>query len=67
MEDTDVFGLAKKMDIKDQKLVVYTCLTGNYEKPAQNHVTDDNVKYVYFSDKKTSVADGWELKIIEGL
>jgi hypothetical protein len=67
VEDTDVFGLAKKMDIKDQKLVVYTCLTGNYEKPAQNHVTDDNVKYVYFSDKKTSVADGWELKIIEGL
>ena len=55
------------MDIEGQKLVVYTCLTGNYEKPVQNHVIDDNVKYVYFSDKKTSVAEGCELKVIKGL
>ena len=67
MEDINVSGLAEEMGIEDQKLVVYTCLTGDYEKPVRSHVIEDGVKYVCFSDNKVSVADGWEFRKIEGL
>ncbi len=55
------------MGIKDQKLVVYTCLTGDYEQPVKMHELEENINYICFSDKESSAAEGWEYRKIEGL
>ena len=35
------------MGIKDQKLVVYTCLTGDYEQPVKMHELEENINSVH--------------------
>lgn len=48
------YDMIRKNNInyEEKKIVVYTCITGNYDKVFDNYFWSDNVDYVLFSDSK---------------
>jgi GT2 family glycosyltransferase len=46
----------------DEKVVVYTAITGSYETPVAHEIYDDNVKYVLYADRKLDDRGFWALK-----
>lgn len=67
MENIDVFRLATKMALKSKDFLVYTCITGAYEKKNYDHVLDPDIRYVCFTDDEAYVPKGWEFRPIKGL
>ena len=55
------------MDSKNKDFIVYTCITGAYEKKNYGHVLDNSIKYICFSDDESFVPKGWEFRPIKGL
>jgi len=68
MEDFNVSKLEKKLDMsQDSNIIVYTCITGNYEEPVPHSKLEDNISYLCFTDNLKSVSKGWIYKPIIGL
>ena len=34
----------------DKKIIVYSCVTGNYEKPVAHKEISDDIKYIFFTE-----------------
>ena len=51
----------------DKKIIVYSCVTGNYEKPVVHKEISDDIKYIFFTDSYENVPDGWVMQPINGL
>ena len=55
------------MDIDSNEIIVYTCLTGDYEIPIPQSNFENEVSYLFFTDNKNLVPTGWKFMPIEGL
>lgn len=53
--------------ITNKKIVVYSCVTGNYEKLINHKSLEENIKYVFFTESYSNVPDGWTMQPINGL
>lgn len=51
----------------NNKIVVYSCVTGSYEKKINHKNLEENVKYIFFTDSIEIVPDGWFMQPINGL
>ena len=51
----------------DKKIVVYSCVTGKYEKLINHKSLEDNIKYIFFTESYDVVPDGWVMQPINGL
>ena len=51
----------------DKKIVVYSCVTGSYEKLINHKSLEDNIKYIFFTESYDVVPDGWIMQPINGL
>lgn len=49
------------------KIIVYTCVTGNYEKPVFHTKLEENISYLCFTDNLKSVSKNWVYKPIINL
>jgi len=55
------------MDIDSNEIIVYTCLTGDYETPVPQLNFEKGISYLFFTDNKDLVPKGWKFMPIEGL
>lgn len=54
----------KKFDtVNDKKIVVYTCITGNYDKPIAPLYCNDNVDYILYTNSNKE-SNGWQRRNI---
>ena len=67
MENSNVSRLEEGMALEDKELVVYTCITGNYEECLTYSYLEEGVSYVCFSDNESNVPVGWTYMPIKGL
>lgn len=51
----------------DKKIIVYSCVTGNYEKPVAHKEIRNDIKYIFFTESYENVPDGWVMQPINGL
>lgn len=51
----------------NNKIVVYSCVTGNYEKLIKHKDLEKNIKYIFFTESYENVPDGWIMQPINGL
>ena len=51
----------------DKKIIVYSCVTGNYEKPVVHKEINSDIKYIFFTESYKNVPDGWVMQPINGL
>ena len=51
----------------NKKIVVFSCVTGNYEKLIRHKNLEENVKYIFFTESYENVPDGWIMQPINGL
>lgn len=71
------YGMIKKNndDISSKKIVIYTCITGNYDSIIEPYFKADNVDYILFTDKNMNNINETEwiikkidsYKILEGM
>ena len=47
------------------KITVYTCITGDYDKLLPPLFVDQNTRYVCFTNNKNLTSDFWEIELIE--
>lgn len=52
---------------RKEKIVVYSCLFGDYEELKEPDVADPNVEYIIFTDNKDLVSKKWRIVVIENL
>ena len=67
MESSYVSRLEKNMDVKKDKIIVYTCITGNYELPVDHSNMEEEIEYICFSDDISIVPSGWKYLPIQNL
>ena len=53
--------------MSNKKIVVFSCVTGNYEKLIHHKNLEENVKYIFFTDSYENVPNGWIMQPINGL
>lgn len=53
------------VDIRGEKVVVYTVLTGNYDYVHELLYKQSNVDYVLFTNNRKIVSDTWKVKYVE--
>ena len=66
-QDDEKLNNNKKYVIKqdeNKKIVVYTCITGKYDKVEEPLVTESNCDYVLFTNNKELKSDIWQIKEI---
>tara|TARA_Y100001935_G_scaffold57782_1_gene48335 strand:- start:1641 stop:2396 length:756 start_codon:yes stop_codon:yes gene_type:complete len=51
----------------NKKIVVFSCVTGNYEKLINHKNLEEDVKYIFFTESYENVPDGWIMQPINGL
>ena len=51
----------------DKKIIIYSCVTGNYEKPVVHKEISNDIKYIFFTESFENVPDGWFMQPINGL
>lgn len=49
---------------KDIKIVVYTCITGNYDNIQEPYLEDANIDYIAFCEKKENYKSTWKFESI---
>lgn len=54
------------MSCKNQK-VIYTCITGDYDKLLEVQKKDEGFDYICFTDNPSLESDTWEIRLIDGL
>ena len=42
----------------NKKIVVFSCVTGNYEKLINHKDLEKNIKYIFFTESHENVPDG---------
>lgn len=52
-----------KSGAMNTKTVIYSCITGSYDKPLKPMYSSNNIKYILFTDDYDH-ADGWEIRRI---
>ncbi len=52
-------------DIKQNKIVVYTAFTGDYDTLKEPEFIDDNCDYVCFTDNPNLTSDIWDIRLME--
>ena len=69
--DRDLFTKEKESndelieDIKNNKLVIYTAFTGDYDTLKIPDVVDENTDYICFSDNPDLKSDFWEIRLMD--
>jgi glycosyltransferase involved in cell wall biosynthesis len=67
----DLFNQSKKSadktieDIKNNKIVIYTAFTGDYDSLKEPEFIDDNCDYVCFTDNPNLSSDFWEIRLMD--
>ena len=57
--------IENKDKISNKKIVVYTCITGNYDNIIEPLFTSNNIDYIIFTDKQVNDKSIWKLKKTE--
>ena len=52
MENSNVSRLEEGMALEDKELIVYTCITGNYEECLTHSCLEEGHSYLCFSDNE---------------
>ena len=55
------------MQTKKKKILVFTCITDNYDSPTLNSKLQDGIDYYCFTDSIVSVHEGWKMRSLAGL
>tara|TARA_B000000475_G_scaffold271345_2_gene268937 strand:+ start:3503 stop:4267 length:765 start_codon:yes stop_codon:yes gene_type:complete len=55
------------LNITNKKIVVYSCVTGKYEKLINHKNLEKKIKYIFFTDSSENVPHGWIMQPINGL
>ena len=53
--------------MKNKKIIVYSCVTGDYEKLITHNNLEKDIKYIFFTESHEIVPDGWIMQPINGL
>lgn len=54
----------KKVDSKKNKIVIYTCITGNYDRIYDPLLIEDNIEYVLFTNNRNIKSNIWKIVMI---
>ena len=63
-EETQNNFTYKKQNIENPKIVIYTCITGGYDKLISPLLKFDNIDYIAFTDNKNEDNKEWKIKDI---
>lgn len=51
-------------ELKNKKVIVYTCNFGNYESIKEPLVVDPNIEYILFTDNKNLTSKNWKIIVL---
>ena len=68
LQNTNEYGIIKKNNdnFLQKKIVVYTCITGNYDNIIEPLFISNNIDYIMFTDNKEKITSSWQIKNLCG-